>query len=59
MTLTRDNRRARLKTCSDANLFTKNPTLDIIGLKQGLRVETPAANCLSGGRLSLKCDGTQ
>jgi hypothetical protein len=37
------------KTCPDATLSTKNPTLDVTGLKQGLRVETPAANRLNGG----------
>jgi hypothetical protein len=59
MTLTRDNRRTRLKTCPDATLSTKNPTLDVTGLKQGRRVETSAANRLSGGRKRLKRDGTR
>ena len=59
MTLTSDNRRTRSKTCPDVTLSTKNPTLDVTGLKQGLRVEMRAATRPSGGRLRLKCDGTR
>jgi hypothetical protein len=54
MTMTRDNGRTRLKTCPYATLCTKST-----GLKQGLRVETPAAYRLSSGKGQLKCDGTR
>jgi len=47
------------KTCPDATLCTKNPTLDVTGLKQSLRLETPAANRPSCGKGQLKCDGTR
>jgi hypothetical protein len=48
-----------VKNLSRCHSATKNPTLDVTGLKQGLRFEKRAANRLSGGRLRLKCNGTR